>query len=253
MLRDLGSTNGTFVSGDRVDPAREQVLIEGAEIAFGHPTESAYRFVSAAEPVAIARAAGSGRVVAADHNLLVLPNEDAPEVTVFQTAAGQWQLEDAQGEVRAVRSKDSFEVDGQTWTLELPAASDRTPIADSVMSLATIELRLRISRDQDEVDVALVTGAKAVSLGARWYGYFLAVLARARLEAKEVEAGERGWCKMKDLTRMLKLDSNALNVATHRARRELAAAGLSDAAGVIEIRRGYRRLGTSRVRVEQLD
>jgi hypothetical protein len=42
---------------------------------------------------------------------------------------------------------------------------------------------------------------------------------------------------------MLQLDANGLNVAIYRARGQLAAAGLTDSAGIVEVRRGQRRIG----------
>jgi hypothetical protein len=49
---------------------------------------------------------------------------------------------------------------------------------------------------------------------------------------------------------MLGLDSNSLNVAIYRARRQLQAIGVDGAASLVEVRRGQRRIGISAERLE---
>ena len=90
-------------------------------------------------------------------------------------------------------------------------------------------------------------------LERREHGYFLLTLARCRREDASLPLDERGWRDMAQLSKMLRLDRNALNVATHRARQQLASAGLEGAAGVVETRRGQRRLGTERFELGTID
>lgn len=252
VLRDLGSTNGTYLDENRLDPGLEVSLVEGSKVTFGESTSQAYVLSSAEEPTALVRSLDGSAVLFAQSGLLVLPDEEHAELTLFQSANHTWLAENEAGEIRPVETGQVIETASGSWRLELPAPNDRTPTAENLVTLATAELRLRVSQDQEEVEVGLRTESQVLSLGPRWYGYFLLLLAQARREEADLPAPDRGWRRMADLTRMLKLDSNALNVATHRARRELAELGLRDAAQIIEIRRGSRRLGTDRVRIEQL-
>jgi hypothetical protein len=49
---------------------------------------------------------------------------------------------------------------------------------------------------------------------------------------------------------MLRVDGNALNVAIFRARSQLGAAGVCGAVGIVEVRRGQRRIGVEPDRLE---
>ena len=51
------------------------------------------------------------------------------------------------------------------------------------------------------------------------------------------------------LTRLLKVDATWIYAATHRARQELAALGCTGGAGIVEVARGKRRLGTERFEI----
>lgn len=64
-------------------------------------------------------------------------------------------------------------------------------------------------------------------------GLSLLTPARARLEDAGLVHEERGLRSVGLLSRLLKLDSNAIDVATHEFRRQMAAAGVEGAAGAI--------------------
>lgn len=53
---------------------------------------------------------------------------------------------------------------------------------------------------------------------------------------------KRGWIRQDDLLRMLRIDENHLNITVHRARSQLAKAGVADAAALIERRPQVRQL-----------
>ena len=90
---------------------------------------------------------------------------------------------------------------------------------------------------------------RGLRLPAQWPFYTLLTLARLRLAAAGAPREERGWVDRDKLLKMLKLDTNALNVSIHSARGALAGAGVVDAAEVVEVRRGQRRFGTDKVEV----
>lgn len=75
-----------------------------------------------------------------------------------------------------------------------------------------------------------------IPLESREHGYVLLTLARARRTNAERSVGERGWIDRDELLRMLSIDANALNVAIHRARQQLLAAGIEGAQGIVEVR-----------------
>jgi hypothetical protein len=81
------------------------------------------------------------------------------------------------------------------------------------------------------------------------------------MEARADESGEsaaqdtgesgHGWLYQDDLAEMLGLDGKHLNVVVYRCRRQFAAAGIVNAADVIERRSGTRqiRIGVGRVEI----
>jgi hypothetical protein len=62
---------------------------------------------------------------------------------------------------------------------------------------------------------------------------------------------ERGWRSLDQIAQRLQTERKGLNVATQRLRAELGKTGLEEAAGIVEVRRGERRLGTDRVRFKE--
>jgi hypothetical protein len=184
-LRDLGSKNGTFLNGRRID--KPEFVAAGARLGFGEPEG--------------------------------------------------WVLEDA-GAPEDVPA-------------EFPGQLEPTPMAETVRALDGLALRFVVSRDEEHVEISMLMGGRAEKLERKWFGYLLLTLARARREDRALPLEERGWRSVEELSRMLKLDANAINVATHEIRRQIAAQGVEGAAGVIEVRRGQRRIGIDRIEIEE--
>ena len=125
-----------------------------------------------------------------------------------------------------------------------------TAAVDTGPRLDTISLRFEVSRDEEHTTITTVHRGVETRLEEREHGYVLLTLARARLADREHPAAEQGWIDRERLLKMLAMDANALNVAIYRARGQLAAAGVDGAAGVVEVRRGQRRLGVDPSRLE---
>jgi hypothetical protein len=84
-------------------------------------------------------------------------------------------------------------------------------------------------------------------------------LARSRLEDRKARhapdggppESSEGWVYQDELANQLAIDETHLNVAVFRCRRQLAEAGITGAASIIERRRPTRelRLGVSRIEI----
>ena len=254
QLRDLGSRNGTFVDGRRIEPGRPVVISAGAQLGFG-ASEVGWELVEAGAPSAIATALADGSRRAATGELLVLPDDEAPLVSIYPSPNGAgWVVEDADGEARELRDQETLTVGGTAWRLDLPVLSEATPMVDVAQTLDNAHLRLAVSPDEERVVIdVMLRGEVTHTLDPREHSYLLLTLARARLEDAGQPPGDQGWRNVETLTRMLKMDANALNVSIHRARQQLARTGLEGAAGVVQTRRGHRRLGTARFEVIRLE
>ena len=252
-IRDLGSRNGTTVDGNRLPAGGRAALAEGSVFSIGSGAAS-FVLVDVGPPVAAARHVASGLIRQADGGMLVLPEDDHPRVSLFEDTLGRW-IAELEDERRVVGDGEVVVVGGEAWALSLPVPAIGT--CDGVIAgptLETMELRFRVSRNEEQVEVVMVHGGGEVALAPRTYHYLLLTLARARLADREAPIAEQGWIDREALCKMLATDSNKLNVEVFRARKQLAALGVHGAAGIIARRPGSGeiRLGTARVEVGSL-
>ncbi len=239
-VRDLGSRNGTFVDGRRLEAGGSAPLAVGARLTFGADAP-AFVLEHAGAPGAMAIAADRTTQHARD-GLLALPSTERPEVLVFADGVGGWVVETGD-ERRPVIDGERLTAGGQPFELRVPRIVEGTATADAGPTLDTVALRFEVSRDEEHVRIALTHRGRAVPIEPREHGYVLLTLARKRLADAAEPLAEQGWIDRDQLLRMLQLDANGLNVAIYRARGQLAAAGLTDSAGIVEVRRGQRRIG----------
>lgn len=249
-LRDLGSRNGTFVDGQRVEPGASFPLSAGMKLGFGEP-EPGWLLENDQAPGVFAQDVASHEVRESADGLLVLPSEETPEVSCFRDPQGAgWVAETAEGEQRRLEDQGVVVAGGRSWRLALPSVTDATPMVDVAFALPNVNLRFGVTPSEERIELGLVLRGKETWLEPREHGYLLLILARARQADRNLPPEQRGWVTVERLIEQTKLDENAINVLTHRARKQLAAVGLEGAAGIIETRRGARRLGTDRFQIE---
>ncbi len=255
-LRDLASRNGTFLNGTRLARGAAAELNPGDKIAFGD-VQSIFVLEDASAPVALARNLASGDVRKARDGMLALPSEDEPTACIIEREGGQWDLE--MGDVlRNAEDGEVLEVGGQAWTLHLPAPDQQTADAQAIATAeSSPTLRLRVSRDEEHVEVVFDSPNGKQSLPPRAHHYTLLTLARMRIAAEaqpDLPDAARGWASVDDLCRMLATDEMKLNVEIYRIRRDLAELGIKNAAAAIERRRSSRqvRLALAHVRIETI-
>jgi hypothetical protein len=251
-LRDLGSKNGTFVDGARLEVGASIVLSPGQKIGFGE-IEPGYEVWDVDPPRALAQDVESGEVITGERDLLALPAEDRPHLVLYPGPNG-WLSESEAGEVGSVEDLAVVRVDERVFRLYLPGSVDATPMVDVAFTLSNASFRFSVSRDEERVAIdLLLRGREVARLESVEYGYLMLTLARARLEDRDRPLDERGWRSVEELCRMLRIDTATLNVAIHRARKRIAGARLAGAPGVVEVKRGARRLGSDRIEVRALE
>lgn len=248
-LRDLGSRNGTFVEGRRLASGERVALWEGQRFLLGK-SGIGFRLLEASPPAVRARHVATGLVRVATSALLVLPDDEAPQASLFPLDGGQWVLELGE-ERRRMKDQDRVWLDGSEWVVELPIAATETLEEADAPTLSEVRLRIGVSRDEEHVEVAVSLRDGARMLPPRSSQYLLATLARLRLAEHALAPSEQGWVDRERLCRMLATDTNKLNVDIHRVRKQFGALGIQDAAGVVERRpgTGQVRLGVSSVEV----
>ncbi|MDC0722871.1 FHA domain-containing protein [Nannocystis bainbridge] len=253
-LRDLGSRNGSYVGEVRLGPGGRAPLAVGAVLRFGREA-GPWQLACAAGPRAQAVALADGARRIAEGGYLALPHETEPRAALYQEGDGRWWLEQ-DGATREVDDRAVIEAGG-LWRVHLPRAAAGTwEDGATLLVVAQLRLRFAVSRDEEQVELVAQVGERRLDLQVRAHHYPLLLLARQRQAdaAAGVAAAEQGWLRQDDLLTMLRMKEDHLGVAIHRARAQLARAGVADAAALIERRPGTRllRLGVAAIEVVPL-
>jgi hypothetical protein len=254
-LRDLNSRNGTTVDGRRLEPNEVVRLEVGQTLVFGTSTQ-AWLVEETSPPGIVAQHLDGGPALGAA-DLLALPDDDAPVVTIFRDPGGHWVAE-REGAVERVTDRHIVEIGGARWMLHLPVDDGATQEAlDLAPSVGELSLEFRVSADEEHVELTARHGDRAFDLKARAHHYVLLTLARQRLEDAQdpsLPRSSHGWVYQDDLSRMLRLDDNAVYLAVYRARKQLKEAGVAAAAGVVERRAATRqlRLGVQEITIRTI-
>ncbi len=242
MLKDAGSKNGTFVDGCPLQPGRAVVLACGARIAFGE-LEPSYQVADVEPPRPIAQDVVTNEIIVGDADGVALPEASRP-VALLHRGSGGWLFESSSGEVEEVEDLETVRVAARLFRLFLPGVSSPTPELDTSFSLRNARFRFRLGKKDADVAVeVLFQGREIARLESCEYGALLLALARAQLADRSCSPDQRGWRSVAELCEILGMNAPALDVATYRARKSMAATRLLGAAGLIEVKRGWRRLG----------
>ncbi len=250
-IRDLGSRNGTFVDGRRLNATEPQVLTRGSKLGFGAP-ESAWEIQDVEAPGAVAVDLSNGQMRVAAGHVLALPSDEQPELSIYVAADGLWMVENTDGEVKPVQNHDVLQTQGRHYRLELPMIPEATPMADLAMTLDRVQVRFEVSADEERVETIVIHHGVEHRLQAREHAYVMLTMARVRQSESALPTTERGWRSVAEWAEMLRLSPSTINVAIHRARQQIGSLGMEDAAGIVEVGRGKRRFGIERVEIVRM-
>lgn len=245
-LKDLGSLNGTYLNGARVEAGREYRLTPRSLIAFGR-SEQEWEVIDAAPPSVMAIPADGGRVVQLDGDMLALPSSDDPQVSIYRNAEGSWVLEQPDA-VQPVTNQQTFEVGGVMWRFCCTEQLFKTSVSDlrHDVELRQLTLIFTVSRDEEYVELRAQCAGTTFELGSRGHNYLLLTLARQRLTdaAQGLPEDSCGWVYLEDLAHDPSLAPPHLNVEVYRLRKHMARMGIIDGAKIVE-----RRPRTKQIRI----
>lgn len=252
-LQDLGSRNGTTVHDQRLEVGQSLPLERGDEFVLAGTAR--FCLLDDAGPHLIATAP-DGEIREAEGELLSLPCDDDPELTIYRAADGSWVVESADGTRRA-DERVPLIAGKRPWRLTLPTSLPQTTELTDGLHIYEIGLRFRVSRDQEHVEIDIIVSLSntSITLEDRVHLALLLVLARARVrdaqlhDPRPLPTSEQGWVYRDDLPKMLGVQPRLINLWFHRARKQFARAGIRNAAEIIErrangtqVRLGVRRL-----------
>jgi hypothetical protein len=240
-VRDLASRNGTRAGADRLAPQVDRRLLPGEALHFGGDEVGAWALEAEGPPQPFARRIADGHIERAVADYIELRGEGGAVLVVCRDARRRWVCEE-DGLPRPVQDGALVEVDG-LWRLELPDASSSTVGGAGPRLLARCTLRLRVSRDGEHVSLELDNDGDRVELGERQHWYVLWVMVRARLADAAAAEHDQGWLDMDRLARLTGIERRSLDTYLSRARRDLAAVDVLDAAQLVAARPNQRRVG----------
>jgi hypothetical protein len=250
-LQDLGSRNGTFLDGKRIDPGARVPLRMGARLRFGEGAHE-WELVDIDPPEAAAIALDDGRRVAPHDGLIVLPSADDPELSIYRQPTGAW-IAEASDRVWELASNEVVVAGGRQFRFEAGAVVHVTSAsATNQPTPAAIALEFEVSRNEEQVDLTLMHAGKRMALRSRAHSYLLLTLARLRARDQGEPAlppSSHGWVEQTRLVKMLATSPAQLALDIYRARRQFSDAGVIDSAQIVERRPSSREL---RIGVERL-
>ncbi|HXS17441.1 MAG TPA: FHA domain-containing protein [Polyangiaceae bacterium] len=249
-VRDLGSRNGTYVDQKKLRHNQPVRLSSGSVVAFGDLRES-WSLRDCSRPAVHVEDTTTGVRTFAEDGLLMLCSPSAESLSIFYRRDG-WQLEGGDSTL-GLADGQTFLFDRRLYRFHLANAASQTVTLDEPARLCKSTLRIRVTRDEEDVSAILETRDRLIDLGTRHGFYLLLVLARKRLGDADNSGRDPGWMAVTDLLRMLPDYGSVehLNVDVYRLRKHLARQGVLDAPSIIERFDGHVRLGCSNVVVEQ--
>jgi hypothetical protein len=255
-LRDLNSTNGTWVDGRRLTPDDRVPLAVGQKLSFGHHT-ICYRVDTIDAPRFRLQSLTDERVICPTNTLFGLPSDDDPRLTVCQGLRG-WSIEDG-SQVRLLADQEIIEFGQERWRVEMPPTTDDvaetgTQREQPLVDVCDLKLKLRVTADREDIAATVTVDGRTYQLPNRSHHELLLLLAEARLSAQQqgLPEEESGWMTLDEATRSAAVGINKLNLDIFRLRREFEGLGLRDSRQLIERRDARReiRVGTGNLDIQ---
>lgn len=246
-IRDLGSRNGTWLDGQRLEPfvvrGHGYRLTLGALVAFGQPSKT-WTLSDASPPRPMIVELSDGRALFLEDDMIGIPSTACPEAAVVRGADGRWLLECSDGSSLRIADGSTFEVQGRAWKFYCPNLVVHTSAVEERASVRAITLRFEVSSDEEHVELSLEAAGKSTPLGSRAHNYVLLTLARHRLQdmKRGIHESACGWVYQDELLRKLATSATQLNVDIFRIRSQFGALGLHDPALVVERRPRTKQL-----------
>lgn len=258
ILRDLGSRNGTFLNGDRLNMGEERPVKAGMRVSLGKPSEGGWELIDDSSPQVMAVPVEGGEPVLLAGELLAVPSSEDPQVTIYRGSESPWMLERADDATTAITNHQTFTAGARTWRFSCPEGIYQTALATSPNDLEVrhLQLSFSVSRDEEHVSLRMTCGGRSFDLGARSHNYLLLTLARRRLEDSAEGHPETscGWVYQEDLAAGLDAGTSQVNLEVYRLRQQFGGLGVVDAANIVERRPRTRqlRIGTPHLVVVRL-
>ena len=226
LLQD-SSTNGTYIN-DKLAPKGIKVpLAVNDTLNFGSLNADSWQLLNLDAPQSMLIPQTPGLDVLMLEDILVLPCEEAPEITLYQSANGNWVCESSAG-ISELKNGDRVGTLDAVWCFVETKPSEATTVVGGnyQQNINQISMIFDVSQDEEHVSLCLQMGDHQVNLEQRNHHYLLLILARQRLKDKKAGKvkADQGWIDKEVLSKMLKLNENHINIQIYRFRKQLISA-----------------------------
>jgi hypothetical protein len=223
VLQDA-STNGTYINGARVQREARNRLKKDDKINFANLGGESWQLLDEFAPKSILVPQTSGMPTITLHDIAVLPNEEAPEVTLFMSPAGQWICESESG-ISILTSGDMVGTQDGVWQFVEAKSVAPTVFIETrnETDCSAIEIQFEVSQNEEHVALKFKMDDKEYDLGERNHHYLLLLLARQRLADKAAgyDLSEQGWVEKDRLSQMLGQSETHINIQVYRFRKQI--------------------------------
>jgi len=253
FLQD-SSTNGTFVNEARVYPGTKVKLKSNDLIRFGGGDSDGWVLMDVQPPQTMLIAITDGLPDIVLEDIVALPSEVNPEVTIYVTPDGKWVCESQSG-VSYLKNGDRVGIKDAVWRfVESTPEVETLTVADGPRILvSSIQTIFHVSQNEEHVSLKLVVNDQEIDLKQRTHHYLMLILARKRMEDQDegFQVEEQGWIGKSDLGRLLGLNETHINIQIYRFRKQMIKALPSniDLPKIIETRRGEMRFAAEFIKI----
>jgi hypothetical protein len=253
-IRDLGSTNGTWVNQEALPAGQNRTLAPGDLLAFGHADER-WQVEDVAPARTLLLPVEGGEALTVSGDFCGLPSADLPLVTLFRDGFGAWKLERGEGQVIDLPAGHVFELEGRRYRFSPAQTLTRTVTPANRPVLGRLRLIFHVTRNEEHVEIQVENGIKRL-LPARSHNYTALFLARKRIADASAghPAGSCGWVEKDEALRALSMLPTQLNLDIFRIRQQFAELEVTESSQIVQRRHTTRemRIGVERLEVRTL-
>ena len=222
-LKDT-STNGTFVNENKVTTDTHHRLQQDDQLQFGHITSDKWVLINSDAPKSMLIPNSPDLPVIELNQLIALPSENQPEVTLYLSPHHEWICESPSG-VSVLKHLDLVGTQQKTWRFIDAKAGIKTQqhTPSNTPDTPNIAYFFRVSQNEEHVFLQLNINNEDIDLGERAHHYLLLELARKyqRDTAAKIHHNERGWMDKDLLSRTLGMSESHINIQIYRLRKQL--------------------------------
>ena len=222
LLQD-NSTNGTFINGTKLKRNGVSTLKSGDRISFVSADEDLWQVLDVSAPSSMLMPETSGTPLIILDNIAVLPDEQSPQIALYQSPKGDWFCESDCGTWQLFDGA-KLQTGNKIWRFVEGKGCDETLASDErqTISVNDIKVHFSVSQNEEHVSMTIHFDGQVYDLGERNHHYLLLLLARQYLEDKAANFAhkERGWIDKELLERMLQQSEVYINMLIYRFRKQ---------------------------------